>query len=168
MTVTQGAPTRVVTRSEVEDFLYAEADLLDAQRYDDWLSLFVEGARFEVPTTDNPHLPAAVSGYFVCDDWNLLKARVKRLKSRKAHAENPASLTHRMVSNVRLAGQQGDELRLTANFIVHRSRDGGMNAYVGRHEHRLHVTEGGLRFLLRRSVLAHEHLTAGARLSFIL
>lgn len=159
---------RAVTRAEVEDFLYAEAHLLDTQRYDDWLTLFVEGARSEVPATDAGGLAAAAAGYFVCDDWGLLQARVKRLKSRKAHAENPASKTHRMVSNVRLVERDGDELTVAANFIVHRARDGHFDVYVGRYEHRFLVTEGGLRFRLRRAVLGHEHLGPGARLSFVL
>ena len=160
--------TRTVTRAEVEDFLFAEADLLDRQRYDEWLALFVEGGRFEVPTTDAGDTPASQGGYFVCDDWDLLRARVKRLKSRKAHAENPASLTHRLFTNVRLTERDGDELAVAANFLVHRARDGHTNSFPGRYTHRLLVTEDGLRFRLRRSVLALERLEAGARLSFIL
>ena len=95
-------------------------------------------------------------------------ARVKRLRSRKAHAENPASLTHRMIANVRLLERDGDELGVTANFIVHRARDGQTNSFPGRYVHRLQVTEDGLRFRLRRAVLSLERLEAGARLSFIL
>ena len=56
---------RAVTRAEVEDFLYAEAHLLDTQRYDDWLALFVEGARSEVPATYGCGLAAAAAGYLV-------------------------------------------------------------------------------------------------------
>ncbi|MGY1771427.1 aromatic-ring-hydroxylating dioxygenase subunit beta [Blastococcus sp. SYSU D00813] len=171
MTALDTAPagsTRTVARAEVEDFLFAEADLLDRQRYDDWLALFVEGGRFEIPTTDAGDTPASQGGYFVCDDWDLLRARVKRLKSRKAHAENPASLTHRVIANVRLGERTGDELAVAANFIVHRARDGHTNVFHGRYAHRLQVTEDGLRFRLRRSVLALERLEAGARLSFIL
>ena len=160
--------TRTVTRAEVEDFLFAEADLLDRQRYEEWLALFVEGGRFEIPTTDAGDTPASQGGYFVCDDWDLLRARVKRLRSRKAHAENPASLTHRMIANVRVGERDGDELAVAANFLVHRARDGHTNTFPGRYAHQLLVTEDGLRFRLRRSVLALERLEAGARLSFIL
>ncbi|SEP01728.1 aromatic-ring-hydroxylating dioxygenase subunit beta [Trujillonella endophytica] len=159
---------RAVTRAEVEDFLFAEAALLDRQRYDEWLALFVEGGRYEVPTTDAGATPASQGGYFVCDDWDLLRARVKRLRSRKAHAENPPSLVHRMIANVRLLEREGDELAVTANFIVHRARDGRTNAFPGRYVHRLQVTDDGLRFRLRRAELALEQLEAGARLSFIL
>lgn len=157
-----------VTRTEVEDFLYAEADLLDAWRYDDWLALFEEGARYEIPTTDHRGWSPHESGSFVDDDWDLLRARVKRLKSRKAHAENPPSRTHRLVSNVRLHEESGDSLRITASFVVHRARDGQFDTYVGRYQHVLAVTDGGLRFRLRRSLLGHETLPVGARLSFIL
>lgn len=164
---------RTVSRAEVEDFLYAEADILDAWDYDDWLALFEVGGRYEIPTTDytpakgwSPH----ESGSFVVDDWDLLQARVKRLKSRKAHAENPHSRTQRMVSNVRLfaLAHADDALRVTASFNVHRARDGRFDSYVGKYYHLLAVTDDGLRFRARRAVLGHEYLGAGARLSFIL
>lgn len=156
-----------VTRAEVEDFLYAEADILDAWRYDDWLALFEEGARYEIPTTDYSGLSLHESGSFVDDDYDLLRARVKRLKSRKAHAENPHSRTHRLVSNVRVVDEDG-ALKVTASFIIHRARDGQFDSYVGRYAHILVPTAEGLRFRLRRSILGHETLPPGARLSFIL
>jgi len=73
-----------------------------------------------------------------------------------------------LITNVRLTGRDGDELAVAANFLVHRARDGHTNSFPGRYAHRLLVTEDGLRFRLRRSVLALERLEAGARLSFIL
>lgn len=198
MTITTGGSRaqiagRTIERAQVEDWLFAEADLLDAWDYDGWLELFEPGARFEVPTTDFQGWSALSSGSFVTDDWDLIKARVKRLKSRKAHAENPHSRTHRLISNVRLHritdpeqpsrvghvtttlgptaqqfGDLSDSLRVTASFVVHRARDGRLDSYVGRYEHVLLPTDDGFRFRLRRSVLGHEFLTAGARLSFIL
>ena len=160
---------REITRADVEDFLYAEADILDAWKYDDWLALFEPGGRFEVPATDWTGTSMFASGSFVTDDYDLLRARVKRLKSRKAHAENPPSRTHRMISNVRL--HEHDEpglLRVTAAFIVHRARDGQFDAYVGRYDHLLATGGDALRFRRRRAILGHEHLPAGSRLSFIL
>jgi p-cumate 2,3-dioxygenase beta subunit len=170
-TATVSAGSRLVIRAEVEDFLYAEADILDTWDYDGWLALFEPGARYEIPATDVAGHSPHESGSFVNDDWDLIRARVKRLKSRKAHAENPPSLTHRLVSNVRLFAFEDPgaaALRVTASFIVSRARDGQFDTYVGRYAHVLAVTSDGLRFRLRRSVLGHEHLGAGARLSFIL
>ena len=160
--------SRTITRPEVEDWLFAEADILDSWNYDGWLALFEPGARYEIPTTDYDGWSSAESGSFVVDDWDLIQARVKRLKSRKAHAENPHSRTHRLVSNVRLFAGSADTLRVTASFIVHRARDGQFDAYVGRYDHLLVPDETGFRFRLRRSILGHEALPPGARLSFIL
>ncbi|WP_208815316.1 aromatic-ring-hydroxylating dioxygenase subunit beta [Micromonospora echinofusca] len=160
--------SRIVRRAEVEEFLYREALLLDEWRLDEWLTLFEEGGRFEVPTTDWTGWDAASGGAFVTDDYDLIKARVKRLKSRKAHAENPHSRTHRMISNV-VVLEQGDEtVWITANFLIHRYRDGGAFTYVGRYEHVLLVSDEGLRFRVRRAVLVNEAMEPGARLSFIL
>jgi p-cumate 2,3-dioxygenase beta subunit len=47
----KGAPT---LRERVEDFLYEEAALLDAWRWDEWLALFTADGRYVVPTTDLP------------------------------------------------------------------------------------------------------------------
>ena len=73
---------RAVTRSDVEDFLYAEAEILDTWNYDAWLALFEDGARYEIPTTDYRGWSLHTGGSFVDDDYDLIKARVKRLKSR--------------------------------------------------------------------------------------
>jgi p-cumate 2,3-dioxygenase beta subunit len=163
-----GAPARVVGRPEVEDFLFHEAHLLDEWHLDDWLALFVPGASMQVPTTDWLGWSPAEAGYFVCDDWELVRARVKRLKSRKAHAENPRSRTNRLIGNVRLVERDGALLRVAANFVIHRYRDQQSYRYVGRYDHLLRVEEDGLRFDLRRSVLSNEAMEPGARLSFIL
>lgn len=160
--------TREVTRAEVEDFLFHEANLLDEWRLDEWFTLFEEGGRLEVPTTDWAGWDVTEAGYFVCDDYELIAARVKRLKSRKAHAENPHSRTHRMVANVLLREAEADTLSITANFVVHRYRDGGAFTYVGRYQHLLVVTPDGLRFRVRRAVPVMESMDPGARLSFIL
>lgn len=163
-----GMGIRTVTRPEVEDFLYHEARLLDEWRLDEWLALFEEGGRLEVTTTDYKGWDGTSQGAFMYDDYGLLKARVKRLKSRKAHAENPHSRTHRMISNVIILEQGDETVWITANFVVHRYRDGGSYTYVGRYEHVLRVDDDGLRFRHRRAIPTMESMDPGARLSFIL
>lgn len=167
------APTIAVTRAEAEDFLYLEAELLDEWKLDEWLGLYEEGGTFEVPTTDWTGWDSLSGGFFVLDDWELLKARVKRLKSRKAHAENPHSRTHRLISNVRVVLPQigtveDGTAEIRANFVINRFRDGTHHTYVGRYRHTAVVTAEGLRLRHRRAVLVHELLEPGARLSFIL
>jgi p-cumate 2,3-dioxygenase beta subunit len=157
-----------ITRAEVEDFLFLEADLLSAWRWDDWLALFEPGARYEVPTSDGAARPGLEAQYFISDDWDLLQARIIRMKSKHAHAENPPSHTHRLIGNVRHRVTSEATLAVQANFIVHRMRDGLLDPYVGRYEHQMVCSDGELRFRLRRAVLLTEAVRPGTRLSFIL
>lgn len=157
-----------ITRSELEDFLYHEAALLSGWQWDAWLALFEEGGRYEVPTFDGRRYGGRAAQYFIADDWDLLQARIIRMKSKNAHAENPPSHTHRLVGNVTHRVTGGDTLDVRANFIVHRVRDGLLDPYIGHYEHELVVGDDGLRFRLRRAVLLTESIRPGTRLSFIL
>ena len=156
-----------VTRQEVEDFLFREAALLDEWRLDEWLALFEVGATYEVPTTDRPNADPHRSQYYVWDDYELLTARVRRLKSRHAHAENPHSRTRRLVTNVRVGEPAGAEIPAYAAFLIYKIRDGNVDSFVGRYEHTLALGDE-LRFRKRRAVLELEVLRPGGRLSFIL
>jgi p-cumate 2,3-dioxygenase subunit beta len=160
--------TAAITRQAVEDFLFQEAALLDEWRLDEWLGLFEKDATYEVPTTDRPNEDPHRSQYYVWDDYELLSARVKRLKSKHAHAENPHSRTRRLVTNVRLAETSDSSLDVRAAFLIYKIRDGNVDQFVGRYEHTLAANGEGLRFRKRRAVLELEVLRPGGRLSFIL
>jgi len=160
--------TGAITRQQVEDFLFEEAALLDEWRLDEWLALFETGATYEVPTTDRPNEDPQRSQYYVWDDYELLTARVKRLKSKHAHAENPHSRTRRLVTNVRLTETSDSSLQVRAAFLIYKIRDGNVDQFVGRYEHTLSANGEGLKFRKRRAVLELEVLRPGGRLSFIL
>lgn len=159
----------VLTRSDAEDFLYREAEILETNDLDAWLALFEEGGRYQVPTTDaRADADPSKVQFFIADDWELLNARVLRLQSRNAHAENPRSHTHRLIGNVRVAALGDATFSVKASFVIHRMRDGRVDPYLGRYDHVLVATADGLRFRLRKSWLATESLQPGGRLSFIL
>ena len=160
--------SRHFERARIEEFLYREAALLDRSQFDQWEALFTQTGKMEIPTTDWTGWDHLSGGFFVLDNRELITARVKRLKNRKAHAENPRSRIHRLVSNVTIVNQQDDEIEIEASFIIHRFRDLTAQVYVGYYQHLLKVVGDDLRFQRRRSVLLHEQLEPGARLSFIL
>lgn len=162
------AATAPVTRAQVEDFLFHEAALLDEWRLDEWYGLFEKGATYEVPTTDRPNEPSDRAQFYVSDDYELIGARVKRLKSRHAHAENPHSRTRRLITNVRVGEQSNGTVPVKAAFLIYKIRDGNVDSFVGRYEHTLAVSGGGLKFRKRRAVIELEVLRPGGRLSFIL
>lgn len=161
-------PLAELTRSDIEDFLIAEAALLDDWRLPEWRQLFAPSCRYLVPNTaGDPRAPTDAELYLIADDEHHLTERVKRLGKRTAHAEYPRSLTQRMISNVRLLGLDGDALRACCNFVTYRTNQGVTDTYFGRHEYLLVVEEGALRIKEKRSILAMGALRPQGKLSII-
>jgi len=159
----------LLLRLAVEHFLYEEAALLDNWRLDEWLKLFTTDTRYLVPTTDLPDGDPVRDMMFVDDDYERLKGRVNRLKSRHAHREYPSSRTRRLITNVRLTRIDASELDAEASFAVYRSRNETIAPYVGIYRYTLARIDGGA-FLIRRrrAELDIERLTDHGAVSIIL
>ncbi len=160
----------VVTRAEVEDFLYAEAALLDAWDLDAWLALLTEDARYHVPSSEHREGDPAATLFVIADDIHRIRARVARLQDRSAHAEQPRSRTRRLITNARIVGQgAGETTEVRANFAVHHFRRGErLREYVGQYRYRLRGGAGGLRIAYREAVLDAIELGSLGSVSFIL
>jgi p-cumate 2,3-dioxygenase beta subunit len=161
------AVTVAVCRQQVEDFLYAEAALLDAWQLDDWLLLFDKDAKYEVPCNDAVDGNPAKDLMLIDDNYTRLAARVARLNSRHAHREFPHSRTNHQVFNVRL-NPSGDEISVTASFTVWRFRAGRSGCYVGRYRFRLRRRDGGFRIASKRAELDMTDLHGVAEVAIIL
>jgi Ring hydroxylating beta subunit len=80
-----------------ERFLVHEAWLLDDARFDEWLSLFTEDARYWVPSEPGQSDPLTTVS-LMYDDRRLLETRVRRLASPRIYSQEPRSRTSRIVS----------------------------------------------------------------------
>jgi p-cumate 2,3-dioxygenase beta subunit len=169
--------TMTLSRGEVEDFLYAEAALLDAWRLDEWLALWTADGRYVVPATDSPAGDPRTTLALVADDLPQLRARVQQLASGATWAEAPRSRTQRMITNVRIVERIEERenepaaLRVASSFVVHRFRRERSDAFVGTYEHELVIAEdkdAGLRIRGKRCVLAHDSLFAQGSVGLIL
>jgi p-cumate 2,3-dioxygenase beta subunit len=156
-----------VCRQLVEDFLYAEAALLDTWALDEWLRLFDEDAKYEVPCNDAVDGDPAKDLMLIDDNYTRLAARVARLNSRHAHREFPHSRTNHQVFNVRV-NPAGDEISVTASFTVWRFRAGRSSCYVGRYRYRLRRSDDGFRIAFKRAELDMTDLRAVAEVAIIL
>jgi p-cumate 2,3-dioxygenase subunit beta len=161
--------TTTVSREEVEDFLYAEAHLLDSWRLDEWLALFdQERGGYYMPTTDHPDGDHNTDLFLIADDMPKLRSRVEQLLSGLTWAENPRSRTRHMVSNVRLLGQDGEAVLVAANFVVYRMRFQNIDPYIGTYRYKLIPREDrSFTILERRVVLDLEALRPHGKVSFI-
>jgi p-cumate 2,3-dioxygenase beta subunit len=166
--MTLAAPS-VVTRAEVEDFLYREAALLDDWQLDAWEALLADDAAYYVPPNDRLEGDHRSTLFLVADDRERIRQRVIRIKDPNCHAEYPKSRTRRMISNVRITAVDGDLITVTANFVCYRFRRyERIREYVGAYRHVLRRSGDSFKIKERRVLIdAHELGTLGS-VSFIL
>jgi len=162
-----------ITRAEAEDLLFAEADLLDQWRLEEWLALFTDDAAYLVPSTDlPPGADPAKALFYIADDHARLKERVVRLQKKTAHSEWPRSRTRHLVSNVRVGtpvvGAAGDETPVSAAFVTFRTKGGVTDTYMGRLLYRLRREGGALRIREKRCELDLDGLRPHGRVSILL
>lgn len=158
---------RLLLRLEVEDFLYAEAALLDAWRLDDWFGLFTHDGTYVVPATDARDGDPRETLTLIDDDHLRLHWRVERLKSRHAHREFPYSRTRRLITNVRITDVRSDEIRVEATVLLYRFRYGRADTFIGRYVHTLVRDSQGFRIRHRRAELDMEALSPNGAVSMI-
>ena len=158
-----------VTRAEVEDLLYHEAELLDTWQLHEWLALFTEDGSYYVPSVDLPRTASSDDSlFYIADDSVRLRERVIRLMKKTAHSEYPRSRTRHLVSNVRILEANADEIRIAAAFVTYRIKFGSSDAYVGSTHYRLRRIDGQLRIVEKRCFLDLEALRPHGRVSIIL
>jgi len=162
-----------ITRSEAEDLLFEEADLLDRWQLEQWLALYTEDASYLVPSTDLPvGADPARALFYIADDHTRLKERVVRLQKKTAHSEWPRSRTRHLVSNVRVgapvAAEGGPETPVSAAFVTFRTKGGVTDTYMGRLLYRLRRVDGVLRIREKRCELDLDGLRPHGRVSILL
>lgn len=172
ITETRKLPTyaaSLLTRASIEDFLFAEAALLDAWRLTEWYALFLPEARYEVPPTGAAEgADPAETLFYIADDYSRLGHRIDRLTSREAHAEFPRSTCVRTIGNVRVLDRTAVQASVASVFTTYRSKGEVTDAFMGHHLHQLVATDEGLRIGGKRSTLAMTSLRPQGRISIIL
>jgi 3-phenylpropionate/cinnamic acid dioxygenase small subunit len=106
-----------VQRSDVEDFLYREARLLDTAKFEEWLDLFTDDALYWVPA-GRDDIDPSLHVSIIHDNKAAMAARIKRLRSGFAFAQDPASRVHRLISNVELGSLEEDSNTLEVSCMM--------------------------------------------------
>lgn len=123
MTVDAGTE-RAITR-----FLYDEAELIDDLRFVEWLECMHPEVSYWAPVRENrvfrersqEFYPKGTSVYFE-ETWDYLKQRVDRLLTAKAWAEEPASRSRHLITNIRVDSRDDGSFAVRSNFLVYRTR----------------------------------------------
>src|SRR5262245_59793956 len=130
------AATEIELRSEIEQFLYREAWLLDHGRLDEWLGLFTDDATYWIPLQANQADPLTTSS-IVYDDRRLLEVRVRQFQHPRAHARVPAPRTVHQVGNVQILETEEREVRVASTLVLVEYRQERQRVWGAQVEHRL-------------------------------
>lgn len=150
-------PRSAFTLEELRDFIENEAELLDEQRFDDWLALYAEDAVYWVPARRGQDDPLTHVSLFY-DDRHTMKTRVERLKHPMIHCQTPKSACVRVLSNFRLERMSADagEYLVRSKFIMLEDRPGTeRRTFGGRYLHTLRRKDDGLEIVMKRVELTN-------------
>jgi 3-phenylpropionate/cinnamic acid dioxygenase small subunit len=168
-TVDSGLLERLLLHREVEEFLYGEAELLDERRFNDWLDLFTEDARYFMPIRRNVKWGELERGEtsesseisWFDEGKPTLASRVRQLETGLHWAEEPISRVCHMVSNVQVMRVEGQEVHAKSRFLVYRNRlQDETDFFLGKREDVLRRVEGQLKIARRKIILDQNVLLA--------
>ena len=162
-------------KADMEDFLYAEADLLDERRFRDWLNLLAEDITYFMPIRRNVKFGQhaqrenTVQGsgisWFDEDKWTLTK-RVDQILTGVHYAEEPLSRVSHMVSNVQIRRatpslEEPREVEVRCRFLVYQNRvEYETYTFVGKRTDLIRKTPDGWKIARREIVLDQNVLLA--------
>lgn len=148
-------------RSDVEEFLYQEAALIDDDQLEQWLELFTDDAIYWVPSDENadPEFETSI----IHDDRLQLEKRIFQLRN-KHLAQDPRSRTVHFISNVQVRpGNNPGEIIVLCNQLIHEMRPGDHQmlqagtgrprSFAARGEYLLRIQDSRLRIARKRLLL---------------
>lgn len=138
--------------AEIESFLYREARLMDEHRFDEWLALWTNPARYWVPCNEDDIDPARQVS-IIYDDYTRLVQRIERLKSGSVQAMNPKPRMRRLISNIEVEPEKDGQLIVGSNFILCLAREHTQQLWSGRSIHALHRDAAGFKMAEKKVLL---------------
>jgi len=139
------------SEKQLVEFVYAEARMLDEQRFDDWLNLFTEDAYYWMPLAPGQQ-DARLHASLLYEDKLLLRVRVERLAGARTFSQQPRSRSHHLLQQPSIEAADRDTGRYTLRTAFHylETRLDTQTLFAGWATHELVTMEGALRIRLKR------------------
>lgn len=134
---------------EVETFLYRQAALLDARRWQDWIDLFADDGVYWMPVTPEQTDWLGEPSIFA-EDRLLMEVRMGRLQHPNAWSQAASWGTNHLVGNVIVESEQADTVHVYSRFQAMELRRDAVRHFGGTYRHTLLRTPTGLRVKLQR------------------
>jgi 3-phenylpropionate/cinnamic acid dioxygenase small subunit len=170
---------RLLLTQEVAEFFYAEAELLDERRHDDWLALLAEDIRYWMPMRRNVKYGDTTREFtregedisWFDEGKETLIRRVRQIQTGIHWAEEPQSRIAHLVSNVQLLEATPNavaphQVIAKCRFLIYRNRvETETDMLVGKREDTLRrVGDGWL--IARRKIILDQNVLLTKNLTF--
>lgn len=145
-----------VDRAMLQDFVAEEARLLDEGLFDAWDALFADDGWYWLPASPSFTDPLHQASHLY-DDRLLRSVHLQRLRSERAHSQQPPGRCHHLLQATQLMEQDAAANRfvLRTPFLYTELRGGRTTQLPGTTWHTLRATADGLRIVLKRVELLH-------------
>ena len=157
--------------SEILQFLYHEAELLDERRFSEWLGLLEEDVNYRMPLPLNKMRTFDYSQEtdIFAENIQSLRVRVDKLTTDFAWADSPPSRTRHLVTNLRVnATDRPDVAEAYTCILVYRNRlsEPTPDLFSGERQDLLRKVNGSWR-LARRTILLDQPVVGARHLSIL-
>jgi 3-phenylpropionate/cinnamic acid dioxygenase small subunit len=174
MVDTSRAIALLLLKQDIEEFLYQEAELLDERRFEAWLELFTEDARYWMPLRrnvkfgelDREFTRAGQDINWFDEGKDTLTRRVRQILTGVHWAEEPLSRICHMVANVQIlhatpSVSEPAEVTAKCRFLVYRNRvETETDLFVGKREDVLRKVDSQWKIAQRKVILDQNVLLA--------
>jgi len=136
---------------QVEQFLYRQAELLDAKRWQDYIDLFTDDGTYWMPARPEDTTWDGVPSIFA-EDKNLMTVRMKRVLHPDAWSQRPLWGTNHVVGNVMIEAGSAQPGAVTARSRFHmlELRRDSVRHFAGGYTHHLVLDGDAFRIRLQR------------------
>jgi len=135
---------------EVEQFLYLQAELLDAKRWQEWTDLFAPEGMYWMPVAPEQTEWESSPSIFI-EDKSLMEIRKGRVSHPNAWSQAPQWETSHLVSHVAIESNAGGTVRVRSRFHMMELRRDVIRHFGGTYRHTLvRDPAGALRIALQR------------------
>ena len=147
---------------EIQQVLYREARLLDAERYDEWVTMLTEDLHYHMPGIETRYRRDKTDQMgdlkrmaYYNDSLDDLNKRLRRLKTGTAWSEDPATRYVHLIGNVEVEYTANpQEYKVYSTFVAYRCRnERDQDTLYGNREDIWRRTPAGLKLAKRLIVL---------------
>ncbi len=146
-----GITNEIRTQHAVEQFLYRQAELLDAKLWQQYIDLFADDGHYWMPAAPEQTTGEGTPSIFY-EDKNLMRVRMKRVLHPDAWSQRPSWGTSHVVSNVvveSINAKNGD-VTVHSRFHMLELRRDNTRHFAGSYLHDLMKTVDGYRVRMQR------------------